>query len=49
MIITKQKSITDKHIKKRKEYKHNARDSHQITKGENKEESNKTELQMTQK
>ena len=37
MVTTKQKSIIDTHTKKKKEPKHNTRDSHQIIKEEKKE------------
>ena len=36
MVITNQKSIIDIHTKKKKESKHNYKDSHQITREENK-------------
>ena len=36
MITTKQKSIIDTHTKKGKEYKHNTKNSHQITREESK-------------
>ena len=36
MVTTNQKSITDIHKKKKKESKHKTKDSHQITRGENK-------------
>ena len=46
MVTTNQKSIIDTHTKKRKESKHNAKDSHQITREENKrKERNNKELQ----
>ena len=31
MVTAKQKSMIDIHIKKKKEFKHNTKDSHQIT------------------
>ena len=36
MATTNQKSIIDTHTKKKKQYKHNTKDSHQITREENK-------------
>ena len=36
MVTTHQKSIIDIHTKKKKESKHNTKDSHQITRDENK-------------
>ena len=36
MVITNQKSIIDTHRQKRKECKHNTKDSHQITREESK-------------
>ena len=36
MVIANQKLIIDTHTKKKKEFKHNTKDSHQITRVENK-------------
>ena len=36
MVTANQKSKIDIHTKKKKEYKHNTKDSHQITRNENK-------------
>ena len=45
-VTANQKCIIDTQMKKRKESKHNTKDSHQITREENKEEEkNKKELQ----
>ena len=38
MVTTNQKSILDVHTKKKKESKHNAEDSHQITREQKKKE-----------
>jgi len=45
MVTTNQKPIIDTQKIKRKEYKHNSRESHQLTRGRAKEERNGEELQ----
>ena len=42
MVTTNQKSIIDTHTKKRKESKHNIKDSHQITREDKKKEQKRT-------
>ena len=41
MVTTNQKSVIYLHTKKKKESKHNTKESHQITREENKEEREK--------
>ena len=41
MVTKNQKNIIDTHTKKRKKYKHNTKDSHQITSEENKRRKKK--------
>ena len=45
MVTTNQKSIIDTHTKKRKGSKHSTKDSHKITREENRRRWNKKELQ----
>ena len=45
MVTTNQESIIDKHTQKRKESKHNIKDSHQITREERKRRKGKKEPQ----
>ena len=47
MVAAKQKSIIDIHTKKKKESKHNVKDSHQITREENKRGKGKKRLIKT--
>ena len=48
MVTANQKSIMDTHTKKKKESKHNTKDSHQITREENKRgKGKKKDLQKT--
>ena len=44
MVTTSQKYVIDKHTKKKKESRHNSKDSHQIT-TEQREERGKKDLQ----
>ena len=41
MVIANQKSTIDPHTKKKKEFKHNTKDSHQITREKNKRKGRK--------
>ena len=45
MVITNQKSTIDTNIKQKKEFKHNTKDSHQITKEESKRRNEQKGLQ----
>ena len=45
MVTTNQESIIDKHTQKRKESKHNTKDSHQIIREESKRKKEQKELQ----
>ena len=45
MIATNQRPVIDTHTKKRKESKHNTKDSNQIKREESKRRRNKKELQ----
>ena len=45
MITAKQKSIIDRHTKKKKESKQNTKDSHKIRREENKRRKGKKDLQ----
>ena len=45
MVITNQKSTIDANIKQKKEFKHNTKDSHQITKEESKRRNEQKGLQ----
>ena len=42
MVPTNQKSIIDKHTIKKKEFKHNTKESHQITREQKKEQKRPT-------
>ena len=45
MVITNQKSTIDTNIKQKKEFKHNTKDSHQITKEDSKRRNEQKGLQ----
>ena len=45
MVITNQKSTIDTNIKQKKEFKHNTKDSHQITREESKRRNEQKGLQ----
>ena len=45
MVITNQKSKIDTNIKQKKEFKHNTKDSHQITREESKRRNEQKDLQ----
>ena len=45
MVITNQKSTIDTNIKQKKEFKHNTKDSHQITREESKRRNEQKDLQ----
>ena len=49
MVTTNQKSVIDKHTKKRKEFKHNTKDSHQITREESKRRKTEKNYKNKQK
>ena len=50
MVTTNQKSVVDKHTKKRKEFKHNTKDSHQIRReGSKRRKEQKSTIKTTPK